>query len=705
MPGRYSSFIHPLLFALYPVLFYYDLNKHEMFFSATLRSIFLVIGAAGLGLLLFRALLGTIQKAAVLTSLCLVLFFFYGSLVDRIPYIELGGAVVGNQFLALAGYAIILTCAVLSIRRTQSALRGATQFLNTASLALVLFPIASILVYQFNVSGSGAKQQEPTMITASTGKETKKTETPDIYYIILDAYARRDALKTFYGFDNGGFIEHLRNTGFYVADKSRANYPVTLLSLPSSLNMNYLDPLTRPNEENGSRFVPVKPLIENHLIMRFLKSRGYTYLHFSSGSEATNANRYADQTISYAGQPSRFEEYLAKKTFLSALKLDFLDNRQIKRNVVLHTLKQLESVPQNPNPTFAFAHILMPHEPYVFDQNGDIPQGPEGIISMRGYLGHLSYANKLVKKLVAKILSDSKTPPVIILQADHGTLQHYQGLVLNEMYLKERMGILNAYYAPGIDVKKFYPTISPVNTFRLIFNHYFGTQMELLPDRSYYAYYDKNAFLPILLPEESDLPRGPGDFSRSAKWIEALETSVQEFPDHGFPSLLLGYKYFELGQYEKAVAQLEKSAGASFSDVAASWLYLGRAYQKMGRDSQAIQTFEKALEKPQRHLFYHFIHNDLGALYLKANRLEEAIESFQQALDLDPMSAVALKNLGTAYLKAQNLKPAVYTFKRALRLDPTSVFAHTMLGKTYEALGESQKARDVYDRAAELSKP
>jgi hypothetical protein len=32
-----------------------------------------------------------------------------------------------------------------------------------------------------------------------------------------------------------------------------------------------------------------------------------------------------------------------------------------------------------------------------------------------------------------------------------------------------------------------YETISPVNTFRVIFNAYFGTDYEILPDISYYS--------------------------------------------------------------------------------------------------------------------------------------------------------------------------------------------------------------------------
>jgi len=48
-------------------------------------------------------------------------------------------------------------------------------------------------------------------------------------------------------------------------------------------------------------------------------------------------------------------------------------------------------------------------------------------------------------------------------------------------------GILNAYHLPGDGNSQLYDSISPVNTFRVIFNQYFGADLKLLEDRSYYS--------------------------------------------------------------------------------------------------------------------------------------------------------------------------------------------------------------------------
>ncbi len=57
--------------------------------------------------------------------------------------------------------------------------------------------------------------------------------------------------------------------------------------------------------------------------------------------------------------------------------------------------------------------------------------------------------------------------------------------------LRERYSILNAYYFPGKADAGLYPGITPVNSFRVVFNTYFNQQLPLEPDRSYYSTWDR----------------------------------------------------------------------------------------------------------------------------------------------------------------------------------------------------------------------
>lgn len=76
-----------------------------------------------------------------------------------------------------------------------------------------------------------------------------------------------------------------------------------------------------------------------------------------------------------------------------------------------------------------------------------------------------------------------KNRPIIIIQGDHGpdiTIKD------KERRIKIRTSILNAVYLPDTRENIFYDGMTPVNTFRIIFNKYFGTNFKLLPDITYY---------------------------------------------------------------------------------------------------------------------------------------------------------------------------------------------------------------------------
>ncbi|MGE5222457.1 MAG: hypothetical protein ACM3PY_08475, partial [Omnitrophica WOR_2 bacterium] len=118
-----------------------------------------------------------------------------------------------------------------------------------------------------------------------------------------------------------------------------------------------------------------------------------------------------------------------------------------------------------------------------FTLNGDLEYSdPQSYAN--GYRNQVKYLNSRVIPLLEKVLSRSKNPPVIILQGDHGSLARASSP-------SARMAILNAYYLPGTGKQQLYASISPVNSFRVIFNAFLGGQFKLLPDRSYY--FDKKS--------------------------------------------------------------------------------------------------------------------------------------------------------------------------------------------------------------------
>lgn len=144
-----------------------------------------------------------------------------------------------------------------------------------------------------------------------------------------------------------------------------------------------------------------------------------------------------------------------------------------------YNLDKLETVPLIPSPKFVFAHINAPHEPYIFSKSGRFIPDQEAYIP--GYRDQVVYINERVLSIIDKILASSDRPPIIVLQGDHGG-----GETQNDF---RRMHILNAYYIPNGGVERLYPEITPVNTFRVIFDTYFGSSYGLLPDVSYYSHW------------------------------------------------------------------------------------------------------------------------------------------------------------------------------------------------------------------------
>ena len=170
-----------------------------------------------------------------------------------------------------------------------------------------------------------------------------------------------------------------------------------------------------------------------------------------------------------------------------------------RQRYILDTLPSLDVIP---GPKFVFAHVILPHLPFVFQPDGtiELPDRPfsymdgsdfEGSVEEyhTGYVEQLQYLNGRLEDIVEAILSKPGTPPVIILQADHGPRSLLDWKSPSPQAIHETFSILNAYCFPGKSTDTLYPGISPVNSFRILFNLYFGMDYSLLPDESYYSYY------------------------------------------------------------------------------------------------------------------------------------------------------------------------------------------------------------------------
>ena len=508
---------HPFLFAIFPVLFLFAHNIALASPAQVVIPLTITILFTLLAFLFLSYVFKNKEKAGLVVSLFALLFFSYGhfyNLIEGSRLVIMGYVIGPNRALFLSGSLLFLLGMFFCIR-TRRNLHNFTSLLNVIAASLVVISLINIGVYELKTGVIRKDDRGAENVRVSPIDSEKPAEFPNIYYIILDAYARADVLEEMYKYDNTEFIDYLTKRGFYVADKSRSNYCQSLLSLAASLNFEYLDGLAdRIGIENDSRR-PLINMIRNNRVFHFLKQYGYVTVAFDSSGWGPTQIRNADIFYITPGWGlNAFHNELINTTPIPIIleKLSKLGKRWLRRIVVmqydfyrkktLYAFDKLGSISKQEGPIFVFVHILAPHQPFVFGEHGEPIIPDEERFTMwhvpgtekdraeyiEDYKRQLSFINKKAQEAIDKMISNSPTPPIIILQADHGPASMLDCGDPDNTDLKERMTILNAYHLPDKGAyAHLYNTITPVNTFRVIFNYYFGADYKLLKDESYFS--------------------------------------------------------------------------------------------------------------------------------------------------------------------------------------------------------------------------
>jgi hypothetical protein len=491
-----SSLLHPLLFATYPIVFLWSQNKDD---GAPIRSAFeILVITLAIALVIYaicRRLLHNAARAGVATSAIIVLALTFGHVEQ---YMNIGAGMATEDGL-LAAWVLFFFAGVLIARGLKTPER-ATRPLNFIAAFLVainLAPVGTALAHTGPV---------PTVRgEAAYGNLDAHAHGParDVYYLIFDRYAGERTLSDLYGYDNAPFLQTLRDRGFQVVDNALANYPQTTHSLASSLNMVYLDDLAEQVGTDSSNREPLYESFSDPAVAQAFASMGYTYEHIGSWWAVTWVDPAADHNYIYGGVPE-FSQVFLDTTILPVLAQKLgISSIQFERQAydrIGFQIDSLEDVSENPDPTFTFAHILLPHPPYVFDAEGNfIPPGSDRP-DEEAYVEQLRHCNDVILQIV-DMLRDAPGPePIIVVQSDEGPHPPEQdGITVmkagwadaSDVELGRKLRIINAYYLPHDD-DHIAEDMTPVNTFRVILDDYFGGQLPLLPNRTYiYTEYNR----------------------------------------------------------------------------------------------------------------------------------------------------------------------------------------------------------------------
>ena len=475
--------LHPLLLAAYAVLFLYASNLSEADLGQMLPVLILVLGVVGALLLAGALVLRDALRAAVLLSAAVAWFFGYRHVAVITDGLPIEGQPVQLAWLALGLGAVLLAW------RNGRAMHIATRGLNALGLALVLVALVTIVPYEMGQVGRARSDTGP-LPSPGAGDEGERR---DIWFLVFDRYGSAESLELNYGIEDA-LTPWVATRGFHVTPDARANYARTRLSLASILNLDYLDQL---------RGRPVAELLQDHAVGRFLKDLGYRYVHIGSEYQPTRASPLADVSRSLY-QTSDFATALFDSSLASEIveRLGPLEpRRQRQVDWGRFAFQALEEARAEPGPKFVFAHLLLPHPPYVFDADGRVLSDEEA--SQRPtselYEGQLTYLNSQIKALVERLLAVSDDErPIIVLTADEGPYpKRYEGDPLmkgpdpdfdwstgTEEELRIKFGILHAMYLPGPSPMDVPASITSVNTFRYLFSRYFDADLPLLETRT-----------------------------------------------------------------------------------------------------------------------------------------------------------------------------------------------------------------------------
>jgi len=513
-PKRFwdAAVLHPFLFTLYPLLALWEANVDQIPPFAVSRAVFILLIFLAIALATSLLLFRNWVKAAIYTSLLMLLILTYGHIFALIDMKAVFGLVFGRHRYMLPLWLGIAVTGFFFLWRLKSSPYRLNRILNLVSIFLVVISLAGILIYEarsgfnrFRVGGQAIKKETSPAVTNSP------VDGPDVYYILVDGFSRNDVLQQIGGPDVSGFLDELEQLGFYVAHCSQANYDHTRLSLASSLNMNYLEELNVPLNANRDSVPAYRDIIQHSESRKVLTDMGYKFFTFKpvySFLTISDSDVYYDaedvtpfynrlEVVNFqylflsttilrplmeaqVSTPKVFERIPTPILLLLYPKASLFSTReynQYQQN--LYALEKLAETAKLSGKKFVYAHLFLTHQPYVFNADGSFRWPPKD--DEKAYYAQIQYASKRLPEVIKQILRDSKNPPVIIVQSDHGYVNS-----------ADRVKILNAYYFPGVDPKHLYPTLSPVNTFRLVLNLYFNKNYLILDDRSMHSLDDSH---------------------------------------------------------------------------------------------------------------------------------------------------------------------------------------------------------------------
>jgi hypothetical protein len=498
-PGAFSHWYQHFHFLLVPVFFiihnyvdFYGLVLLRELLPSFIFWILLPVITAFLCYIWLRPL----EKALLYTAVLMLCGFFSIPLkqwLQTFPLLSFAGRY--SVFIPLL--AAFLLIFFLKLKKSAAGFPQLSRFLTFCLLALSIYEVGFAIVMgkDYLVDRNRLRQVKAPVFNASAKAGNNP---PDIYYLVYDALPGSQETKEILGLNDTAVRNRLMKMGFKVQDQAQAAAASTHISLFSTLNMCY-PPFENQNTIGFRELHGAVASLEQNNVVRFLQDENY---------QIVNAGIFplTDQPGLYKRKEwaIRSPEYMIyNQTFWSAVYSDFAWlhdainqttlaerlNDKIKKEVSF--FKQTEQVVLyarhvGSRTKFVYAHFNLPHGPYKFRADGSVIQW----VSDSAYHAanrqqlmqqQVLFTHKVLPDLCASIQQATNGQAVIIVQGDHGL----RGDDLKGFPASYAFNTFSAVYFPGCSPGELPDSLYLPNTFRLVFNRYFGQSFPLLKPRSF----------------------------------------------------------------------------------------------------------------------------------------------------------------------------------------------------------------------------
>ena len=219
MTNIFQKNFHFVFLSIYFPLFLYVNNIEQIDIIFIFRSLVISACLSVIFFVILRLITKDNNFSAVVTSLAIFLFFIYGSVYQYFEQLESFIRILGRHRFLTPLFIISFIIIILFLKKQKGKVKESIFLLNLFSLFLIIPLLFNICQYNIKLHRTQTISGTELPIDRQDGYITN----PDIYYIILDTYARNDALNKI-GIDNNVFLQTLTDKGFYIANCSNSNY-------------------------------------------------------------------------------------------------------------------------------------------------------------------------------------------------------------------------------------------------------------------------------------------------------------------------------------------------------------------------------------------------------------------------------------------------------------------------------------------------